>query len=264
MATSMTPTSRMAVWVRGWDLLFALTTRELVLRYRGTLLGYAWWVARPLALGLLLWFAMRKVLAVEVEHYPLFIMTGLFPWFWFSSAVSESAGVLVAHAPLVKKVVFARAILPLSSATGNAAQFILTLPVLIIFILVGGIDPEPIWLIGIPFLVILQFALTVGIGLMLSALNVFFRDIGPLVDVALTMLFYASAVIFPLDQVPDGMRPLLLLNPLTSLMEGWRSVLLDGALPGGEILSAVALTTAALVAGAITFRSLERHVADAL
>ncbi len=264
MVPDMASPSRMAGWVRGWDLLFALTTRELILRYRGTVLGYAWWVARPLALGLLLWFAMRKVLAVEVPHYPLFIMTGLFPWFWFSSAIAESAGVLVSHAPLVKKVVFARAILPLSSATGNAAQFILTLPVLIIFILVGGIDPKPVWLVGIPLLVLLQFALTVGLGLMLSVLNVFFRDIGPLVDVTLTMLFYASAVIFPLDKVPDGIRPLLLLNPLTSLMEGWRTVLLDGTFPGRDIWSAVGLTFAALVAGTIIFRSLERHVADAL
>jgi lipopolysaccharide transport system permease protein len=160
--------------------------------------------------------------------------------------------------------VFARAILPLSSATGNAAQFILTLPVLIIFILVGGIDPKPIWLVGIPFLVLLQFALTVGIGLMLSALNVFFRDIGPLVDVTLTMLFYASAVIFPLERVPDNIRPLLLLNPLTSLMEGWRAVLLDGTFPGSNIWSAVGLSITALIAGIIIFRSLERHVADAL
>ena len=101
MVLSTAPSGRMAGWIRGWDLLFALTTRELILRYRGTVLGYVWWIARPLALGLLLWFAMRKVLAVEVAHYPLFIMTGLFPWFWFSSAVSESAGALVAHAALV-------------------------------------------------------------------------------------------------------------------------------------------------------------------
>jgi len=71
-----------------WDLLVALTTREIMLRYRGTVLGYVWWVARPLALGLLLWFALKKVLALDVPHYPLFIMTGLFPWFWFSSAVA--------------------------------------------------------------------------------------------------------------------------------------------------------------------------------
>ena len=135
---------------------------------------------------------------------------------------------------------------------------------LIIFILIGGIDPKPIWIVGIPFLILLQFALTVWIGLMLSALNVFFRDIGPLVDVTLTMLFYASAVIFPLDRVPDGLRPVLLLNPLTSLMEGWRSVLLDGTFPGRDIWSAVGLTIVALIAGFVIFRSLERHVADAL
>lgn len=264
MAPNTAPGSRTAEWIRGWDLLFALTTRELILRYRGTVLGYVWWVARPLALGLLLWFAMRKVLAVDVPHYPLFLMTGLFPWFWFSSAVAESAGVLVAHSSLVKKVVFSRAILPLSSATGNAAQFILTLPVLIIFLLVGGVDVKPMWLIGIPFLALLQFALTVGIGLALSVLNVFFRDIAPLVDVTLTMLFYGSAVIFPLEKVPDGLRPILFINPLTSLMEGWRTVLLDGAFPGRDIWSAAGLSIAALVAGAMIFRALERHVADAL
>jgi lipopolysaccharide transport system permease protein len=264
MALDTAAPSRMTGWIRGWDLLFALTTRELILRYRGTVLGYVWWVARPLALGLLLWFAMRKVLAVDVPHYPLFIMTGLFPWFWFSSAVGESAGVLVGYSSLVKKVVFLRAILPLASATGNAAQFILTLPVLIIFIFVGGVHPEPMWLVGIPFLVVLQFALTVGIGLLVSVLNVFFRDIAPLVEVALTMLFYASAVIFPLDRVPNGMRPFLLANPLTSLMEGWRTVLLDGAFPGRDILSAVGLSIAVLVIGTVVFRTLEKHIADAL
>ena len=258
------PLSRAGEWARAWDLLFALTTRELILRYRGTVLGYVWWVARPLALGLLLWFAMRKVLAVDVPHYPLFIMTGLFPWFWFSSAVSESTSVLVAHGPLVKKVVFPRAILPLSSSVGNAAQFVLTLPVLLIFVLVGGVGAEPMWLVGIPFLVLLQFLLTVGIGMTLSALNVFFRDIAPLVEVTLTMLFYASAVIFPLDQVPGAMKPFLLANPLTSLMEGWRTVLLDGAFPGWEIWSAIGLAVLVTVVGVVIFRSLERHVADAL
>jgi lipopolysaccharide transport system permease protein len=264
MGLATTPAPRTTDWSHAWDLLFALTTRELILRYRGTVLGYVWWVARPLALGVLLWFALRKVLAVEMPHYPLFIMTGLFPWFWFSSAVSESSNVLVSYGPLVKKVVFPRAILPLSTALGNAIQFTLTLPVLIIFILVAGDGAKPMWLVGIPFLILLQFALTVGIGMALSPLNVFFRDISPLVDVALTMLFYASAVIFPLDRVPADIKPILLLNPLTGLMVGWRTVLLDGAFPGRDIWSAVGLTVLVLALGFAIFRTLEKHLADAL
>lgn len=251
-------------WSRAWDLLFALTTRELILRYRGTVLGYAWWVARPLALGLLLWFALRKVLAIDMPNYHLFIMTGLFPWFWFASAVSESSGVLVAHTSLVKKMVFPRVILPLSASLGNTAQFVLTLPVLIVFILIGGESARAIWLLGIPFLILLQLGLIVGIGLLLSPLNVFFRDISPLVEVTLNILFYASAVIFPLDRVPSDVRPILLLNPLTGLMGGWRDVLLDGTFPGGDIWSAVGVTMAMLVVGAFVFGKLERHVADAL
>ncbi len=264
MAVAAAPSSRAGEWSRAWDLLFALTTRELVLRYRGTVLGYVWWVARPLVLGLVLWFALRKVLAVQVPHYPLFIMTGLFPWFWFSSAVSEASGVLLGHSTMVKRVVFPRAILPLSAATGNAAQFVLTLPVLLAFILVGGVDPSPMWLVGIPLLVLLEFTLTVGIGLTLSVLNVFFRDISPLVEVSLTMLFYGSAVIFPLQRVPSSIRPILLINPLTSLMEAWRSVLLNGQLPHPDILSAVGLAIAVVVAGTVIFRKVEKYVADAL
>jgi lipopolysaccharide transport system permease protein len=251
-------------WARAWDLLFALTTRELMLRYRGTVLGYLWWVARPLVLGLVLWFALRKVLDVQVPHYPLFIMTGLFPWFWFSSAVSEASGVMLGHSTMVKKVVFPRAILPLSSAAGNVAQFIFTLPVLLVFLVVGHVHPSPMWLVGIPLLILLQFALTVGIGLTLSVLNVFFRDISPLIDVSMTMLFYGSAVIFPLDRVPHGIRPFLLLNPLTTLMEAWRTVLLDGQLPHRDIFSAVGLAVGGLLAGVTVFRALERYIADAL
>ncbi len=256
--------SRTANWGRAWDLLFALTTRELILRYRGTVLGYVWWVARPLALGLLLWFAFRKVLTIDVPHYPLFIMTGLFPWFWFTSAVTESSNVLVTYGSLVKKVIFPRAILPLSAAFGNAAQFTLILPVLLIFLFVGGEGPKPMWLLGIPFLILLQFGLTVGIGLMLSPLNVFFRDISPLVDVSLNILFYASAVIFPLGRVPPSIRPILLINPLTGLMVGWRSVLLDGAFPGHEIWSTFGAMILFLIIGTAIFRTLEKHVADAL
>ena len=247
-----------------WDLLVALTTREIMLRYRGTVLGYVWWVARPLALGLLLWFALKKVLALDVPHYPLFIMTGLFPWFWFSSAVAESSNVLISNGALVKKVVFPRAILPLSSAFGNAAQFILTLPVLIVFIMVAGDGAKPMWLVGIPFLILLQFALTVGIGLALAPLNVFLRDIAPLIDVSLTMLFYASAVIFPLNRVPADIKPILLINPLTGLMEGWRTVFLDGAFPGRDIWPAVGVTIVLLALGITIFRTLGKHVADAL
>jgi ABC-type polysaccharide/polyol phosphate export permease len=149
-------------------------------------------------------------------------------------------------------------------ALGNAVQFVITLPVLVIFVLVAGEGARPMWLIGIPFLILLQLALTTGIGLILAPLNVFFRDISPLVEVTLNILFYASAVIFPLQRVPDDVRPILLLNPLTGLMVGWRQVLLDGAFPGRDIWSAVGLTVLAVAVGAFVFRKLERHVADAL
>jgi lipopolysaccharide transport system permease protein len=246
------------------DLIIAFTVRELKLRYRGTLLGYAWWLARPLAMGVLLWFALGKVLRLGVPDYHLFLMAGLFPWYWFSSAVSQSADIFVGNSSLIKKAVFPRIVLPLSAVLSNTIQFVFTLPVLLAFVLVAGKRPDAVWLVGLPVLLLLQFALIMGVAALVSSLNVFFRDLAPLVDVALNMLFYASAVIYPLARVPDDVKPLLLANPMTSLMEGWRRVVLENSLPGAEIWPAVGLSVVAVFLGMGIFRSVQGHFADAL
>ena len=95
-------------------------------------------------------------------------------------------------------------ILPLSAVFYNTVQFLLTLPILAVFVVVAGIEPDVTWVVGIPILLILQFLLVVGLGTLLASLNVFFRDLGPLLDVVLLLMFYTSAVIFPLSRVPEA------------------------------------------------------------
>ena len=267
--SSLTTTARSMV--TAWDLLVAVTLRDVKVRYQGTVLSYIWWIARPLALGLVLYFALGRVLRLDVEgsgvyvaNYGVFLIAGLFPWFWFSGAVQQSASAIVANGGLLKKVRFPRLILPLSAVFFNTVQFLLTLPILAVFVLVAGIDPDITWAVGIPLLLGLQLVMLMGLGMLVAALNVFFRDLGPLIEVVLLLMFYTSGVIFPLERVPERFQPIVKLSPMTTLLEAWRDLFLRGSLPGLELWPAVVGTAVVVVIGVTTFRTLERFFADAL
>lgn len=247
-----------------WDLLLAITLRDIRVRYQGTFLSFIWWIARPLTLGTVLYFALGRVLRVDVPNYSVFLLSALFPWFWFSGAVQQATGIFVGNGGLLKKVRFPKLILPLSAVLFNTSQFLLTLPILIGFVLVAGISPSTTWIIGIPALIVLQLLLLIGLGTLLATLNVFFRDLGPMVDVALLLLFYLSAIIFPLDMVPDKFRPFLALNPVAPLIDGWRNLFLFGQFPNADIWPALVFTAASLALALIAFNRLEGHFADAL
>lgn len=246
------------------NLVYALTARELRMRYQGTLLGAVWWMGRPLALGAVLYFAMRKVVEINIDDYGIFLMAALFPWFWFQSSVMESAGSVIGNAGLVKKVVFPRVVLPLTSVAYNSVQFVLTIPILIIFVVVSGEQLRVSWIWGIPLLFILQALLLIGIGQVVAAVHVLFRDLGPILEVALTLAFYVSPIIFPLENVPSRFHGILSLNPLAPLLEAWRDLMLTGGMPDASIWPTLVFAAAALAAGWFVFTRLDRYFADAI
>lgn len=247
-----------------WDLLIAVTARDLRVTYQATFLSYLWWIARPLALGFVLYFALGRVLRLDIPNYSVFLLSALFPWFWFTGSVQQSAGVLIANSGLLKKVRFPRLILPLSAVFFNTVQFLLALPVLALFVLVSGIEPDVAWVVGIPLLFALQLLLLIGLGTLLASLSVFFKDLRPLLGVVLLLGFYVSPIIYPLERVPDQFKTFLLLNPVAPLLEGWRKLFLEGSLPGTGLWPTVVLAAVLLVLGLGVFRALEKYFADAL
>ena len=247
-----------------WDLLVAITVRDLRVKYHGTVFSYFWWIAKPLALGLVLYFALGRVLKLDVPHHAIFLLSALFPWFWFQSTVHAATSAFIANDGLIKKVYFPRLILPLAVVLGNTFEFVVTLPVLALLVVANGIAPSWTWLIGIPVLLAVQFVLLAGLGMLVASLNVFFRDTAPGLDAFLTLLFYVSPIIYPLDKVPAGIKPILLLNPLGSLIEAWRALFIDGDLPGLDLWPAVLFAAVAVVLGVTVLRRVDRNLADAL
>lgn len=244
----------------GVQLLSALTSRDLKLRYQGSFFGWAWSLARPLSLGIILTFALGKVLGTGVTA--VFLLIGLFPWFWFQGAVQGSTTTFVGNGGLLKKVRFPRAVLPLSVVMGNTLQFLFALPVMAGFLIWSGHDPTWVWLPGIPLLFVLQLALTAGLALFVASVTVFFRDLEHITEVLLNLLFYATPIIYAADRIPSSYRWIVWVNPLAPIIEGWHSVLLDGEWPGADLWVAIALTAVAVAIGWFTFRRLEDAFAD--
>ncbi len=245
------------------ELLIALTLRDLRLRYQGSLFGWGWTLVRPLALGLVLYFALGKVLGAGIESYPAFLLTGLFPWFWFQGSIQAAAGSFVGNGGLLKKVRFPRAVLPLSAVLVNTLQFLLALPVLFLFLVIAGHSPDPFWAFA-PVVFLLQLLLTAGIALFVASATVFFRDLEHIVEVALTFVFYGTPILYSASLIPPRFEWIVWVNPLAPIMESWRDLLLYGRWPEAGLGVAAGAAAAALALGWFTFRKLEDDFADAV
>jgi len=250
---------------RAYELLYLLTFRELKLRYQDTIFGFLWSLVRPLLQGVVLFVVLSKFIRIDVEDYGLVLLAGLFPWTWFQTSLLIAVGSFASNGALIKKVYFPRFVLPLATVMNNGVQYALSIPVLILLLLAQGYTPGWTWLIGIPYLLAVQALLIMGIVLFIASLDVYFRDLEHLTDVFVGLIwFYLTPVIYPLSIVPDKYHSWVLLNPMASLIEGWRDLFLHNQLPGADLWPALAFAAGMAALGTFSFRQMEGGFADAL
>ncbi len=213
----------------------------------------------------MLFVVLRKFIRIEVEDYHLVLLAGLFPWTWFQTSLVIAVGSFSTNGALIKKVYFPRFVLPLATVLNNGVQYGLSIPVLVVLLLIEGYTPNWTWLIGVPYLLAVQALLIMGIVLFIAALNVYFRDLEHLTDVFVGLIwFYLTPVIYPLSIVPDEYHSWVLLNPMASLIEGWRDLFLHNSIPGLELWPALVFAVGAAALGSFSFRKMEGGFADAL
>jgi lipopolysaccharide transport system permease protein len=208
--------------------------------------------------------ALKHFVRIEVDDYHLVLLTALFPWVWFQTSVLLATPSFAANGPLLKKVPFPRVVLPFATVLNSGIHFLLAIPILIVLLAVSGKHPNPSWIAGVPILAAVQLGLLMGLVLLIASINVFFRDLEHLVEVLLNLTFYATPILYPLSRVPDDWEPVLLINPLTSLIEAWRDLFTNNTLPGADLWPALVFTAGALLAGSFVFQRLEPEFADAL
>ncbi len=250
---------------RAWELVYLFTLRELKLRYQDTFFGYLWSLIRPLLQGAVMYVVLSKFIRINVHDYHLVLLAALFPWTWFQTSLVLAVGSFAGNGALIKKVYFPRFVLPLATVLNNGVQFALSVPVLVVLLLMGGYTPSVTWLIGIPYLLIVEAVLIMGIVLFIASLDVYFRDLEHLTDVFVGLIwFYLTPVIYPLSIVPDRYHDWVLLNPMASLIEGWRDLFLRNQLPGVDLVPALLFAAGMAVIGSFSFNQMQGGFADAL
>ena len=212
-------------------LVGALVRRHIATRYRGSVFGFLWSLLNPLCLmgvyTLVFSYYMRFP---GGPNYSLMVFAGLLPWIWTSSSLVEGTASLVNSGHLITKSLFPPQVLPVVSVTAAMVHFLLALPILAIFVLVGGLSVSWTWLL-VPVVVALQAIFLTGIVLALSALNVFYRDVQHLIGNILTLLFFLCPVVYPASAVPEKLRFLITYNPFAALTQFYQELLVEGVVP---------------------------------
>lgn len=212
-------------------LIGALVTRHLSIRYRGSVLGFFWSFLNPLCLMLVYTLVFKFYIRFDaVPNYTIFVFCGLLPWLWFTSAVSEGTSSIVGSGHLITKSMFPPHVLPTVSVLTTLVNFLLSLPLLFIFMALAGMPFHPT-IVGLPLLIGLEFVFLLGLALGLGALNVRYRDVQHLVGNLLTFLFFLCPIVYPATSVPERFRFTLDLNPLALFTVFYHNLILDGVWP---------------------------------
>jgi ABC-2 type transport system permease protein len=258
---------------RAWHLLYLIAVTEFRRTYLGTALGYLWSLGRPLLLfGVLLTvFTQAFNLGDRVQNYPVLLLFGIVLFSFFQEATTQAVPSIVSQEAVVRKTQFPRLVIPLSVVLTGLFNLGVNLVVVFGFLLAYGVSPHWTWL-GLPLILAALVALTTAVATTLAALYPRFRDTGIIWGVAVTALFYATPVLYPLDIVPEPLRDLLALNPLAPLFELARKWVIDpsapspAALAGGTawLLIPVALYVAVCVLAAWVFNREAPRIAEEL
>ena len=220
-------------WRRAADLLYLIAVTEFRRSYLGTALGYVWSLARPLLLFgvLLLVFTKAFNLGERVNEYPVLLLFNIVLFGFFQEATVMAVGSIVAQEPVVRKTQFPRVVIPLAVVLTALFNLGMNLVVVFVFILAAGVDPTWTWLL-FPVVAALLAVFTTAVAMAVSALNPRFRDTGIIWSVAVTALFYATPVLYPIELIGGTLGRLLALNPLAPLFELARKWVIDPEAPG--------------------------------
>lgn len=239
-------------------LLRMLVVRDLKTRYRSSLLGVAWSFLQPLGMMLVMTFAFSIINRAPptIQHYNVFILSGLLSWNFFSAAVTGATGSVLTNAALVKKVYFPRAILPVSVVIANLINFLLALPVWVIVTVLSG-HPIPATLLMLPLVIIVQVLFSIGVSFLLSTLNVFYRDTQFILELSMLALFFLTPIWYDIDNAPQPEvgRWVRRLNPMASLVNIYQDLMYWGRPTDLDfVLRTVATVVVVFLVGYLVFR----------
>jgi ABC-2 type transport system permease protein len=259
---------------RFWTLTWTLAVLSFRLKFFGSVLGYFWQLMRPLLMFGVLYFVFTELVRLGggVNNYPVVLLMGIIIYTFYAEATGTSVTSVPDHETLVRKVHFPRLVIPLSVVLTTYLNFILNFVAVIVFVLASGIEPRLSWLEIIPLIGALGL-LSAGIGTMLSALFVRYRDVAPIWEVVLQLSFYGAPILYPIEKIPkESLQHLIMCNPLAAIVEQARHAIIDPTAPsaaqaiGGAqyLLIPLGILVLVCVLGFVIFDRSAPHIAEEL
>lgn len=244
------------------ELLKTNVKKDIRGKYKGSFLGILWSFINPLLQVLVYALVFPYIMKVETENYLIFLICGIIPWTWFITSISQGTTSITNNANLIKKVYFPREILPISVVTSGLVNFLISCLIILIFVIFGGLGIT--WhLVFLPFIIIVQYLFTLALIFVLSAVNVYVKDVEYIVAFIINMLFYATPILYTTEMFSGPILWLFRLNPLAHLINAYRDVFYVHHIPNLASLTVLfGVCIILIVVGYFIFKKLEKRFAE--
>ena len=246
------------------ELLKTSIKKDIRGRYKNSILGVFWSFLNPLLQLAVYAIVFPLIMKSDIPNYTVFVCCGLIPWTFFSTAISRTSFVMVQNGNIIKNVYFPREILPISIVTSALVNFFISTIMILAFVLAYGMG-FTWYIVFYPLILIVQYVLLIGISLLVSSLTVYFRDLQHFIGILLQLLFYATPIVYGMDIIPVSFQWILKLNPMSYIIDGYRSIFYYQRMPDLVGLGIVfAISIVLCIVGYFIFNKLQKRFAEEL
>jgi lipopolysaccharide transport system permease protein len=249
-----------------WELLMNLTRREIKGRYSQSLFGFGWAVAQPLATMAVFTLVFSRLGSISADGvpYPIFAYAGLVPWFFVLNSINSGTMSLIQYRNIVTKTYFPREIIPIAQVCSRLLDFAAAASLFAVLMVYHGVGITR-WAAATPLFFVMLVLFTTGVTLLTSSINVFYRDVSPVVQIGLQLWLYVTPIAYPLSKVPDRWRGYIAANPLSGIVEGFRASIVYGREPDWALVSlSASLSVTIFLGGWLLFKRLDKYFADVI
>lgn len=247
------------------EMIVSLVKRDLKGRYKGSALGFLWTFLNPLFQLIVYTMVFSTIMRAGIKDYYLFLFVALIPWIFFSTSLAGGASCIMAQQDMVKKIYFPREVLPISYVTSQFINMLLSFIVIFIVLIAARYPLKPTALLCLPIVMIVEYVLALGLTMIMCALTVYLRDLEYVLGILTMAWQFLTPVMYSYDMVPEKVRWVFSLNPMSYVIIAYRDILYYAKVPELEnLLSAIVIGIVALVIGWIVFERLQKHFVEEL
>lgn len=247
------------------QMIFSLVKKDLRGRYKASVLGFLWTFINPLLQLVVYTVVFSVILRAGIEKFYIYLFVALVPWIFFSASLTSGSVSVVASKDMVQKIYFPREVLPISYVTSAFVNMLFCFIVIFAVLIISGTGINPVALLYLPVIMLVEYILALGGALLTSALTVYFRDLEYILGIVTMAWMYMTPIMYPIEMVPEELLPIFNLNPMTPIIVAYRDILYYKQIPQLSTLAqGTVLGIIILIVGFVVFRKLQRGFAEEL